>query len=199
MKLLSNIKVKLGAAVIAAFLMTPTVLAQEFTGDVKYACEAVLCLSSSTRPGECSPALNRFFSIKFKRIDKTIKERLNFLKLCPDGGLTSDPELESFVEALSQGGGRCEAAKLNKDLRWCSGYSKRQTGKVMTGNVLPDYCRALQTHSYTALSEPKYVGDDLKHGYWVEAANYDRELANYTERMAQLGDNNTGKNCYRRW
>lgn len=199
MKLWNNIKFTMGAAIIAAFFMEAPVVAQEFTGDVKYACEAVLCLSSSTRPSECSPALTRFFNIKFKRIDKTIKERLNFLKLCPDGGNTPDMEMERLVEVISQGAGRCEAAKLNKELRWCSGYSKHQAGKIVTGNVLPDYCRALQTHSYTDLSQPMYVGDDLKYGYWVEAVNYDRELTKYTERMEQLGTNNTGQNCYRRW
>ena len=28
------------------------------TGTPKLACEAILCLSSGTRPGECSPSLN---------------------------------------------------------------------------------------------------------------------------------------------
>lgn len=30
----------------------------ELTGDTKLACEAILCLSSGTRPGECGPALS---------------------------------------------------------------------------------------------------------------------------------------------
>ncbi|ECK9767893.1 conjugal transfer protein, partial [Salmonella enterica subsp. enterica] len=29
-----------------------------FTGDVRLACEAVLCLSSGTRPSECAPLLD---------------------------------------------------------------------------------------------------------------------------------------------
>lgn len=37
-----------------------------FTGDVRLACEAVLCLSSGTRPSECAPSLKRYFSISQK-------------------------------------------------------------------------------------------------------------------------------------
>ncbi|WP_269902395.1 TrbM/KikA/MpfK family conjugal transfer protein, partial [Campylobacter coli] len=33
------------------------------TGDTKLACEAILCLSSGTRPSECSSSLARYFSI----------------------------------------------------------------------------------------------------------------------------------------
>ena len=31
----------------------------ELSGDTKLACEAILCLSSGTRPGECGPAALR--------------------------------------------------------------------------------------------------------------------------------------------
>ena len=37
-----------------------------FTGDARLACEAVLCLSSGTRPSECAPLLKRCFSISQK-------------------------------------------------------------------------------------------------------------------------------------
>ena len=39
-----------------------------FTGDVRLACEAVLCLSSGTRPSECAPSLKRYFSISHKKL-----------------------------------------------------------------------------------------------------------------------------------
>lgn len=42
------------------------VSAQELTGDVRLACEAILCLSSSTKPGECSPSLRKYFGISHK-------------------------------------------------------------------------------------------------------------------------------------
>lgn len=38
----------------------------ELTGDTKLACEAILCLSSGKRPGECGPALSRYFGISHK-------------------------------------------------------------------------------------------------------------------------------------
>ena len=33
--------------------------ADELTGDTKLACEAILCLSSSERPSECSASLSK--------------------------------------------------------------------------------------------------------------------------------------------
>lgn len=42
---------------ISCFLMASTALAEEdnvLTGDTRLACEAILCLSSGDRPGECS-------------------------------------------------------------------------------------------------------------------------------------------------
>ncbi|RZA23023.1 MAG: conjugal transfer protein TrbM, partial [Proteobacteria bacterium] len=42
--------------------------AQEvLTGDTRLACEAVLCLASGQRPNECSPSLQRYFSIRFRK------------------------------------------------------------------------------------------------------------------------------------
>ncbi len=49
-----------------------------FTGDVKLACEAVLCLSSGTRPSECAPALSRYFGINKKFWSDTVNARKNF-------------------------------------------------------------------------------------------------------------------------
>jgi hypothetical protein len=48
------------------------------SGDVRTACEVILCLSApGARPEECTPPLKKFFSIK-----KPWK-RVNFLRLCP--------------------------------------------------------------------------------------------------------------------
>ncbi|WP_368044266.1 TrbM/KikA/MpfK family conjugal transfer protein [uncultured Bilophila sp.] len=41
----------------------------ELSGDTKLACEAILCLSSGTRPGECGPALSRYFGISKKKME----------------------------------------------------------------------------------------------------------------------------------
>jgi hypothetical protein len=56
---------------------------QPLTGDVKLACEALLCLSSTTQPQECNPALEKFFSIKRFRASSTRSDRRKFLSLCP--------------------------------------------------------------------------------------------------------------------
>ena len=49
--------------------------ADELTGDTRYACEALLCLSSGIRPGECSPSLSRYFGITRKKWKDTLNAR----------------------------------------------------------------------------------------------------------------------------
>lgn len=72
------------AVVSAAILLVATpVQAEELTGDAKLACEAILCLSTNTRPTECNESLRRYFSIKHKKAHKTARARRDFLKQCP--------------------------------------------------------------------------------------------------------------------
>ncbi|MCD8213457.1 MAG: hypothetical protein LUC34_05360 [Campylobacter sp.] len=52
-------------------------------GDVKLACEAILCLSGGSSLSECKPSLKRYYSITAKKAHKQAKKRANFLKLCP--------------------------------------------------------------------------------------------------------------------
>ena len=40
-------------------------------GDKRLACEAILCLSSGTRPSECAPSLSRYFGISMKKLSDT--------------------------------------------------------------------------------------------------------------------------------
>ncbi len=88
---------------------------QELTGDTKLACEAILCLSSGTRPGECGPSLSRYFGISHKKWKDTVKVRRNFLNQCPTVG--EDPSMPTLVEAILDGAGRCTADLLNRQLR----------------------------------------------------------------------------------
>ena len=56
------------------------------TGDKKYACEAITCLTSPTTPPiECRPSLHRFYSIQFKYGHDTIsaRRRYNNAKIHP--------------------------------------------------------------------------------------------------------------------
>ena len=66
----------LGAAV-------PSQAQQVLTGDTRFACEALLCLASGQRPDECTPSLQRYFSIKLRRFNDTQRARSSFLNLCP--------------------------------------------------------------------------------------------------------------------
>ena len=56
---------------------------QVLTGDTRLACEAMLCLLSGQRPDECTPSLQRYFSIKLRKFNDTQRARSNFLNLCP--------------------------------------------------------------------------------------------------------------------
>lgn len=172
------------AALVAALgASVGTASAQEvLSGDTRLACEAVLCLSSGTRPSECSPSLNRYFGIKKKKFSDTIKARLNFLNLCPVSSQT--PEMRSLVSAISRGAGRCDAASLNSTLRSWSGWDD---GYMYISNRMPDYCSIYTSHSYTDFNSSgtlaRYVGTPERGGYWVEARDYDRALAEYNERI----------------
>jgi hypothetical protein len=154
-----------------------------FTGDTRLACEATLCLSSSTRPSECNPSLSRYFGISYRKLSDTIRTRLNFLQLCPAANQT--PEMQSLVSTISQGAGRCDAASLNQVLLSWSGSP--DGGQTYISNVVPDYCAAYTGHQYTNFATsgalPRYVGAPERGGYWVEASDYDSALAAYNERI----------------
>jgi hypothetical protein len=58
--------------------------AQEMNSVTQLACEAVLCLSTPTRPAECAASISHYFGIVMSKPWKTVQARKNFLKLCPD-------------------------------------------------------------------------------------------------------------------
>lgn len=148
-----------------------------FTGDVRLACEAVLCLSSGTRPSECAPSLARYFSITAKKLSDTITKRKNFLELCP--AATQDAKMIALVDAITHGAGRCDYAALNSSLRVWSG----QDGKTYIRNTLPSYCSAYLGNEYTDITAPRYVGVPERGGFWVEAGKYDAALKEYNARI----------------
>lgn len=174
------------AAIIAGVALVPLrgAHAQDgndlLTGDTRLACEAIVCLSSGTRPGECSASLSRYFNITKRKLSDTLKARLDFLEMCPASNQT--PEMASLVQAISRGAGRCDAASLNRTLTYWSGGDD---GQVFIGNQLPEYCTRYTGHEYTDLGDgqPRYVGVPGRGGHWVEAGDYDRALAAYNERI----------------
>lgn len=138
-----------------------------FTGDTKFACEAILCLSSSTRPSECAPSLARYFGINKKFWSDTVRARRNFLNLCPT---SSEKGMPNLVNAIVNGAGRCDAAYLNKFLyetkreQRCGGGGKEPSCWYETyyriKNELPNYCRAYVNHEWTDLnSSLRYEGN----------------------------------------
>jgi len=191
-KLLSSL-----VAAVAAFGSVGTASAQEvLTGDTRLACEAVLCLASGTRPSECTPSLSRYFGINKRKFSDTIKARLDFLNLCPVSNQT--PEMRSLVSAISRGAGRCDVDWFNQQLRIqlerrvCSGsgdsYGCVTETYFAISNKAPSYCAAYTGHAYTDFATttlPKYVGTPEEGGYWVEARDYDRALAEYNARLEE--------------
>lgn len=133
----------------------------ELTGIPKLACEAILCLSTGSPPGECSPSLNHYFDIKFDSFSKTIRERAKFLKQCPVA--EADPQMVALVDAISNGAGRCDAASLNATL---ISYPNGFLGGGCVSNVKPSYCTAYEGHDYTELGQTVYQPAPPKTYYW---------------------------------
>ena len=154
------------------------------TGDTRLACEAILCLATGFQPGACSPSLQRYFSISYRLLTDTIRGRVNFLNLCPVANQT--PQMSALVNAQANGAGRCDVVSLNAVLR--SWSSADET--VYISNQMPRYCTAYTSHSYTDFSGtvPRYVGIPERGGYWVEARDYNRALAEYNAHIKAEDD-----------
>lgn len=150
--------------------------ADVLTGDTKLACEAILCLSSSTRPDECSPSIKRYFSISHKHWSDTVKARGNFLKLCPVGSdAEKDREFtnlrDNIIKNLDSG---CDLDQLNvanqKYIRDDNSYeySSDYYYFYQINTSLNKSCKALASSSYTDI-RPIYTCDPnkwYKEEYW---------------------------------
>lgn len=168
---------------------------QLFTGDTKLACEAVLCLSTGSRPGECAPSLRKYFSINAKKMSDTIRKRKNFLNLCPSA--STDANMRSLVDAISNGAGRCDAAALNSSLMvWNYNRYDGREREYYIRDTLPGRCSAYGGNAYTDQTNTvtaRYVGTPERGGYWVDSEKYDAALAEYNARIASE-DANGGSN-----
>lgn len=160
---------------------------EEFSGDTRLACEAILCLSTGQRPSECTPSLSRYFGIHKRKLSDTIAARRDFLERCPASNQT--PQMTTLVRAIARGAGRCDAASLNATLRmWTGG----EGGEIQISDRMPAYCMAYTGHAYTDFSqtEPRYVATPQSGGYWVEARDYERALVEHQAREeSALRDN----------
>lgn len=146
------------------FLHSSVSIAEEsngglLTGDVKLACETILCLSSGGgRPSECNEALERYFSINKKKLKDTLNARRDFLKLCP---ASNEEGMPTLTDAIVEGAGKCDAMVLNSQLvETKEYYSCKNTGshndrtctsynKYRISNKMPSYCKKYISHEYT--------------------------------------------------
>ncbi|MCV3509201.1 conjugal transfer protein TrbM [Campylobacter sp. CNRCH_2016_3089] len=128
------------------------------SGDTRLACEAILCLSSGTRPGECSSALTRYFSIHFKKPWKTINARKAFLNLCPVQNDTNveDLVLKNLVDDIlpSADPRQCTPEYLNTQIE--TQRSDRKIVGYRIKTTMPNFCYQLINHEYTDYKTPKY-------------------------------------------
>jgi hypothetical protein len=166
-----------------ALLATSLSSAQQvLEGDTRLACEAILCLASSTQPSECSPSIQRYFSIRHKKFSDTLQARNGFLNLCPVSQQT--PQMSALVNSLTYGAGRCDANSLNAVLRQSSGGEFDQ---ITISNQMPEYCSVYFQHEYTNFRTtdfiPKYVGIPQRGGFWVESSDFDQATAKYQQRI----------------
>lgn len=112
----------------ASLLSTPVMASEVLTGTTKLACEAILCLSSPTRPAECIPSIRKYLSIWHTKPHKTIAARRSFLQLCPTA---SDATVRNTIEDIvNKNIPDCTAKGLNKAYaiknRLTAGYTETQ-------------------------------------------------------------------------
>lgn len=173
-------KILLAVALAASSMVAH---ADEFTGDVKLSCEAILCLSTGVVPGACNPSLDRYFSITAKKMSDTISKRKDFLEICPTAN--ADDNMRSLVNAIVNAAGRCDAGRLNatlvktiqvwvcpngnNNMNW-SGQQNQSCyweQKQVIDNHLPSYCVAYDANGYTyQVVTAKYVGAPETGGHW---------------------------------
>ena len=194
-------KLTVSAGVALNFAFSPVLFAQTaaeniqtLQGDVKLACEAILCLSSSIQPAECNPSINRFYSIVRSSYSATVAARLAFLRQCPVGAVTV--QMASLTDVISKAYDRCDADHLNQHLvryakyKICDncemdgGCSCNIVSVPYISNQKPSYCQSLENHEYTRYDSATYVGEPMMNGYWVVKTKHAEESNLY----------NSGKN-----
>lgn len=143
----------------------------ELRGDVKLACEALLCLSTSTRPSECAPSIRRYLDVG-RDVEDAFKARMNFLRLCP--AEHDSQQTEQLANDIVYAADRCNAGALNQRRRIvkkkvCDSFECRVIIYSVVRNDMPSYCVAWYKNTLTDIALPVYVGSsDNSSGHWVD-------------------------------
>jgi hypothetical protein len=162
------------AGITMGMLAAEPATAQDlFTGDRRLACEAVLCLASGQPPQACQPALRRYFSIQWRKPGDTVRERANFLRLCPAS--SQSPPMAALVDAMAAGAGACDPATLNTRLQAATGGVEGSPTRSLIANDLPVPCQAYTGNAQVdaASLAVRYVGMPERGGYWIHAAQWE--------------------------
>lgn len=194
----------LGTATLSEAQVTASV--DYLTGDQRLACEAILCFSSSQRPSECSPSINKYFSIKKKKASRTRRARKAFLNMCPE--VPGNTQMEGLVEVIMNAEDRCTAEALNQSTAYYgtilkAGYERGHRHyyyekTIERKNELPGYCKAYFGHDWTDFGEygitPVYVGVPGQGGFWTDYDNKAQAEIDYqkeVQRREQISVNVT--------
>lgn len=166
-----SIKKVIIASLIGLGVIANTAMAEDLlTGDTRLSCEAILCLSSGTRPGECNPSIKKYFSIHGKKPSDTIRKRKDFLQLCPVGDEAErDSEFTNLRDnILLKIDNGCDIDMLNANIEyrghcvkeWSSEHNEGcDEFKVDEARVNPELdknCKLLMQSAYTNI-RPKFV------------------------------------------
>ena len=193
-----------------AFSDLSSLIGDPVTGRPKLACEAIICLSTGSPPGECSSSLSEYYNIDFKDWDDTFDARMDFLALCP---AAKDGSIDSGYRALLVNGTyqSCHKADLLARLN-APGCSRDEYcfGKTRL-NKVPGQCKALSNHGWTIeYPMPTKINPD---GQCFESRNYDdgygymrRRACSYrfngkcyTLRRISYFDDDDGRECRSFW
>lgn len=140
---------------------------ETFTGDTKLSCEAILCLSSGTRPSECNEAIRRYFSISFRKWGDTVRARRAFLNICPVGAVgNNDTTFQTLRDdIIANLDMACSLENLNRvERRYIDdgdSYVMDYNNQYRTNPELLKSCKLLMNSSYTYF-KPKYTCDPNK-------------------------------------
>ena len=151
-----------------------TTLDDAMSGDAELACEASLCLSSSTPPPECQSIIDSYNLIQ--KNNPTV----DFLSHCQktdekpdDTKVNIEPPVDNPDPAEA-----CNAETLNATLT-----TQSSAGSTYISDQLPDSCANVENPPIYACSL------DQKGGHWVEVAEYTANPEQYTD-CNQVQDEN---------